>query len=397
MIPVADAEAKLLELTQPLTETEQLPFSQARDRILAQAVTSAVPFPYWDNSAMDGYAVRAADVQTAPVTLDVIEEIPAGVAPQQTLQAGQAARIFTGAMLPEGADTIAIQEETERAGDRVTLLTAPKPQAFVRQRGSFAQPGSPLLPVGCKIGPAEMAILATAQCTTVEVYRRPRVAFFSTGDELIPPDGNLAPGQIVDSNQYAIAAFLEQQGVELIPLGIVPDRPAALRAAIAEAVQCSDLVLSTGGVSVGDYDYIDDLLVELGGEIQIQSVAIKPGKPLTVATFPDCLYLGIPGNPVSALVCCWRFVRLVLAKLPGQTEPWELPWQWVRSRQPLKAGGKRETYLWGQLQDGEFSLAGGSHSSGNLINLAQTNALAVVPVGTTVIEAGDRVQVLWIL
>ncbi|NEO85759.1 MAG: molybdopterin molybdotransferase MoeA [Spirulina sp. SIO3F2] len=394
MIPVPEAETQLLNLTQPLTETELLPFDQAHNRILAKSVISTAPFPYWDNSAMDGYAVRAADVQTAPVTLEVIEEIPAGIPPQKTVQTGQAARIFTGAMLPTGADTIVMQEDTQREGDRVTIQTVPQPQAFVRHQGSFVQPGDIVLRPGCKLGPAELAILATVQCTTVEVYRRPRVAIFSTGDELITPAGELAPGKIVDSNQYALAAFLQQQGATVVPLGIVPDDPKSLREAIATATQQSDLVLSTGGVSVGDYDYIDQLLAELGGEIKIQSVAIKPGKPLTVATFPNCLYLGIPGNPVSALVCCWRFVRLVLQKMSGQAAPWILPWQMVRSRDRLTAGGRRETYLWGQLQGEEFVLSGGSHSSGNLMNLAQTNALAVLPVGITEIEAGAMVRIL---
>lgn len=394
MLPVLTAQTKILELTRSLTATEQIPLAQAGDRILAQPILSQAPFPYWDNSAMDGYAVRAADVQTVPATLDIIEEIPAGTCPQKTLKPGQAARIFTGAMLPAGADTIVMQEETERDGDRVIIKTAPQPQAFVRHQGSFTQPGDQLLPAGCRLGPAELAILATAQCPTVEVYRRPRVAIFSTGDELITPDGELTPGKVVDSNQYAIAAFIQQQGAIPVPLGIVLDQPEALRQTITEALEQSDLVLSTGGVSVGDYDYIDALLTELGGEIAIEKVAIKPGKPLTVATFPNCLYMGIPGNPVSALVCCWRFVSLALQKLSGQAEPWQLRWETARSHHLLKAGGTRETYLWGQVRDGEFFLAGGSHSSGNLMNLAQTNALAVVPVGTKQIAAGAMVQIL---
>lgn len=394
MLSVNEAEATILALAKSLTTTERLPLTAVVDRVLARTVQSAVEFPYWDNSAMDGYAVRAADVCTAPVTLQIIAEIPAGTCPQKTVTAGQAARIFTGAMLPTGADTIVIQENTERTGDRVTILTAPQPQDFVRHRGSFAQVGDQLIGAGQRLGPAEVAILATVQTSSVEVYRRPRVVIFSTGNELIPPDGRLQPGQIVDSNQYALAAFVAQQGAEALLLGIVPDRPDDLKSAIAQAIQQADMVLSTGGVSVGEYDYVEQILAELGGEIHLRSVAVKPGKPLTVATFGDCLYFGIPGNPVSALVSCWRFVRLALQKQSGLTGPWRVPMTTARSRDRLTAGGKRETYLWGQLNAGEFQLSGGSHSSGNLINLAGTNALAIVPVGTTEIPAGATVQVM---
>ncbi|NEO28515.1 MAG: molybdopterin molybdotransferase MoeA, partial [Kamptonema sp. SIO4C4] len=242
-----------------------------------------------------------------------------------------------------------------------------------------------------------LAVLATAQCTQLQVYRRPRVAIFSTGDELIHPSGELQPGKIVDSNQYALAALVRRLGAIPVPLGIIPDRREALKSAIVQSLKAADVVLSTGGVSVGDYDYIEELLAELGGKIHVRSVAVKPGKPLTVAEFPDCLYFGIPGNPVSALVSSWRFVLPALRKLAG-LKHWRPEFINVQTQHQLTAGGKRETYLWGQLDviEGEyqFSVAGGSHSSGNLINLAGTNALAVVPVGVTEIAAGERVRVL---
>ncbi len=398
MIAVDQAEAQILDLVQPIAEMETIPLMTATGRILAEAVTSGADFPHWDNSAMDGYAVRAADVATAPVTLTVVEEIPAGVQPQQRLEPGQAARIFTGAMLPEGADTIAIQEEATQTGDRVTLHTAPRPHAFVRHQGEFCRQGDALLAPGTAIGPAEIAVLATAQAAEITVYRRPKVAIFSTGNELVPPDGTLQPGQIVDSNQYALAAFVAQQGAIPLPLGIVPDDPEQLRETIRSAIDQADIVLSTGGVSVGDYDFIDALLAELGGNIHIHSVAVKPGKPLTVATFPDCLYFGIPGNPVSALVSCWRFIAPALRKCSGQRGPFSPLFATAIAQHDLQAGGKRETYLWGKFtwQEGQgiFSLAGGSHSSGNLMNLAGTTGLAIVPVGVTRIAAGETVRVL---
>ncbi|MBF2020645.1 MAG: molybdopterin molybdotransferase MoeA [Hydrococcus sp. C42_A2020_068] len=407
MLSVKEAESIILELVKPLDirkDTEVVTLKDATGRILAQPVTSELDFPYWDNSAMDGYAVKFADVEScsaeSPAILEIVEEIPAGVQPKSAIASGQAARIFTGAMMPEGTDTIVIQENTKREGNCVLVLSPPsRSNAFVRQRGSFYQAGNPLLEPGIVINAPEIAVLATAQCTQLTVYRRPRVAILSTGDELVPPDRTLQPGKIVDSNQYALAAFVASQGGIPIRLGIVPDKPDLLKEKMTQAIATADIVLSTGGVSVGDYDYVEQLLAELGGEIRIRSVAIKPGKPLTVAAFANgCTYFGIPGNPVSALVSCWRFVQPALRKLSGLSDNWLPTFMKVRSRDRLISDGKRETYLWGQLQsvDGvcEFQLAGGAQNSANLINLARTNSLAVLPVGQTAIASGQEVDVM---
>jgi molybdopterin molybdotransferase len=404
MISVEQAEKLILDLVQPLTETETVDLNTAINRILAASVTSELDFPYWDNSAMDGYAVRYKDVENTnpsqPISLTVIEEIPAGKVPQKSLKSGETARIYTGAMLPEGADTIVIQENTQQQENQVLILQPPAaPQDFVRHKGSFYQAHTPLLQPGIRLNAPEIAVLATAQCTKIPVYRRPRVAILSTGDELITPDQPLLTGQIIDSNQYALTAFVVSQGAVPIQLGIVGDDPQQLRAKIATAINSADVVLSTGGVSVGAYDYVEEILADLGGEIQIQSVAVKPGKPLTVAKFsPSCLYFGIPGNPVSALVSCWRFVQPALAKLSGIAANWSPMWVKAKNKQLLRSNGQRETYLWGKLEIVEgyyqFELAGGSHSSGNLINLAQTNALAVIPIGQKVIEPESEIRVM---
>jgi molybdopterin molybdotransferase len=413
MLPVKQAEEVILGLVQPLDADEDLEVVDlltAVGRILAAPVTSQLDFPHWDNSAMDGYAVRFADVQDCnpqqPIELRIVEEIPAGYQPQCQLQAGQTARILTGAVMPMSADTVIMQEQTRREGDRVLILTAPKEVgAFVRHRAAFYQAGMPLLPAKIKLNAAEIAVLAAAQCTQLSVYRRPRVAILSTGNELVMPDQTLQPGQIVDSNQYALAAFVAQNGGVPILLGIVADQPADLKHAIAQAIESADLVLSTGGVSVGDYDYVEQILEELEGEIHIRAVAVKPGKPLTVASFPQpqkkssVLYFGLPGNPVSALVTAWRFVQPVLKKLSGMPESdWQPVFVKARSHQDLRSDGQRETYLWGYLHlvDGiyQFKLVSGSYSSGNLINLAQTTGLAMIPVGKTFIPAGEIVDVL---
>lgn len=406
MLSVKEAESIILNLVRSLDSNQDLEIVEleaVNGRIVAQPVTGQLDIPHWDNSAMDGYAVRYQDVKNCsaeqPVTLEVVSEIAAGVCPQIEINSGQAARIFTGAMLPAGTDTIVIQENVQRKSDRISIVQAPASAEFVRHQGAFYQAGTPLLAPGSKIGAAEIAVLATAQCTQISVYRRPRVAILSTGDELVTPEQVLQPGQIVDSNQYALASFVANNGGIPIRLGIVLDDPQKLTQAIAQAITSADLVLSTGGVSVGDYDYVDRILTELGGTLHIRSVAVKPGKPLTVATFnhTNCLYFGIPGNPVSALVSCWRFVQPALKKLSGQAN-YQPCFINATTLHDLRAGGSRETYLWGQLHlaDGnyEFALAGGSHSSGNLINLAQTNGLAIVPIGQKLITAGESVKVM---
>jgi molybdopterin molybdotransferase len=404
MIPVSQAEKIILDLVRHSIETESIDLTQATGRILAIEIASQLDFPHWDNSAMDGYAVKFADVRSStpkhPITLEVVEEIPAGYQPQREIQSGEAARIFTGAIVPQGADTIVMQEHTQVAQKKfVKIQIAPTAKAFIRYRGEYARIGDPLLAVGTVLNPPEIAILAATGCSQVTVYRLPRVAILSTGDELVAPTTDLQPGQIVDSNQYAIAAFVHQAGGIPICMGIVPDDRAKLTAAMSEAIASADLVISTGGVSVGDYDYVEEILAELGGDIQIRSVAIKPGKPLTVAKFPTCTYFGLPGNPVSALVSCWRFVQPAIDKLAGVPTAQRSPkWLTAVTVQNLTADGQRESYLWGRVElvGGEyrFTLAGGSHSSGNLINLAGTNALGVVPVGVNLISAGAKVQVL---
>ncbi len=404
MIAVSEAEKIILNLVRSISDTEVVDITEAAGRILARSIESKLDFPHWDNSAMDGYAVRFADVRSStpkhPVTLEVIEEIPAGYQPKREIQSGEAARIFTGAIVPQGADTIVMQEHTQRVQKHfVKIQITPTAKAFIRYRGEYARIGDILLAPGTVLNPAEIAILAATGCHEVTVYRRPKIAILSTGDELVTPHQPLQIGQIVDSNQYALAAFVKQAGAIPICMGIIPDDRAKLTAAMAEAIAIADFVLSTGGVSVGDYDYVEEILAELGGDIQIRSVAVKPGKPLTVARFPTSIYFGLPGNPVSALVSCWRFVTPAIKKLAGLPESaWKPTWVMATTTQALTADGTRESYLWGKLElvkgEYQFTLSGGSHSSGNLINLAGTNALGVVPVGINMISAGEKVRVL---
>ncbi|MBV5260538.1 molybdopterin molybdotransferase MoeA [Synechococcus moorigangaii CMS01] len=399
MLPVDQAQTLILEAIAPLQDSETSSLENSLGRILATSITGNLDIPHWDNSAMDGYAIRFADLGETPVELTVVETIPAGQTPKKSLAPGQAARIFTGAMLPTGADTVVMQENTEIQGDRVRILQNPQWRQFVRQRGDYYRAGQPLLETGQRLGPADLAVLAACQCVEFPVYRRPVVTMFSTGDELRSPQETLEIGQIVDSNRYGLTAFVQGQGAIPKNFGIIPDDPAQLKTTMQKAITTGDLILSTGGVSVGDFDYVEKILAELGGDILIRSVAIRPGKPLTVAKFPgNKLYFGLPGNPVSALVSCWRFVQPALKKLSGYTGPWEPEYVWGTCTQPIKGASRRDAYLWGTLETTAvgycFKLAGGGHSSANLVNLAQTNALAIVPQGTAEIAPGDRLQIM---
>lgn len=402
MLTVTEVEQIILDLVKPLQEKEVVTLHQATHRILGEDITSSLDFPYWDNSAMDGYAVRYKDVSMAsknnPVALKIVEEIPAGYCPQKTINEGETARIFTGGMLPDGADTIIIQENTQRQGENVLIFSSTILQDFVRQKGSFYQAGDALLSAGMKINPPEIAILATAQCLNIPVVRSPIIAILSTGDELITPDKPLKTGQIIDSNQYLLASFIQQNGGIPLPLGIIPDDEIVLENAISQALEKADWVISTGGVSVGEYDYVDKVLTKLGGDIKVKKVAMKPGKPLTVATFRDKLYFGIPGNPVSTMVTCWRLLKTAIEKLSGNIN--YSPCSIVRglTHNYLRSDGNRETYVWGNVSliGGyyHFTTAQGSHSSGNLVNLKGVNGLGIIPVGTNLIEIGDDVQIL---
>jgi molybdopterin molybdotransferase len=403
MLTVTEVEKIILDLVKPLTDKEFVPLHQATNRILAENIFSSFDFPYDDNSAMDGYAVKFEDVAIAnkdsPVSLKIIEEIPAGYCPQKTISQGEAARIFTGAILPQGADTIVIQENTQLEGDQVQVFVPPLKNDFVRYKGSFYRAGEILLSAGSKINPPEMAILATAQCLQVSVVRSPIIAILSTGDELITPDQSMEKGKIIDSNQYLLASFIQQNGGIPLCLGIIPDNPLALENAITEALNKADGVISTGGVSVGDYDYVDKVLKKLGGKFHVKGVKMKPGKPLTVASFPeDKLYFGIPGNPVSTMVTCWRFLQTAIEKLSARKN-YHYP-SIVKgiTVNHLRAQGTRETYLWGNVNlikgHYQFTIAKGSHNSGNLVNLQEINALAIIPIGTNLIEIGDDVEIM---
>jgi molybdopterin molybdotransferase len=408
MIPVNVAEELILKLVQPFNsecDMEQVDLFDALGRILAVDVVSDLDFPHFSNSAMDGYAFRHRDLEKFTELAIAPLDIPAGSSTPQSLEPGQCARILTGGMIPVGADTVVMQEDVDKISKEnyIKFKSIPKLGEYVRDRGAFYQAGSPLVQAGSKLTSTEIGAIAAAHCPQVSVYRQPKVAILSTGSELVDLDSKypLQPGQIVDSNQYALAVLVRQVGAIALPMGIVPDRKAALSAAMIDAIASADIVISSGGVSVGDYDYVEMLLAEIGATIHIHAVAIKPGKPLTVATVSgdqQTLYFGVPGNPVSAMVSFWRFIAGAIAKLSGaHSSFWQPQFVSAIATEDLHAQGKRETYLWGNLtwQGDRYTFQPvDNFSSGNLISMIGTNSLAVLRVNQTYVPEGDRVQVM---
>ncbi len=305
LIPVDIALEKGLALVTPPATVEALPLMAARGRVLAEAAVAPAPMPAFDNAAMDGYAVRTADLAGEPPhALALVGRVAAGDDGSGADRApgGSALRILTGAPVPPSFDAVVMQERTRREADRVVLLETPRPGLNIRRAGEDASVGTRLFDAGRLIGAREMAVLASIGRADVPVFPRLRVAMFSTGSELRQPGEKLAPGQIYNSNRFTLAGMLERPWIELLDFGAVPDRPEMLAETLARAARQADVVVTTGGVSVGDEDHMVRLVREAGGEIHAMKIAIKPGKPLTLGRLGDALYIGLPGNPVAVFV-----------------------------------------------------------------------------------------------
>lgn len=390
MISVAEAEARILAGATP-TPAEPVQLADAPGRVLAAPLLAALTHPPRDVSSMDGYALRQADAPSAPVTLPVAFRIQAGETPPP-LPPGAAARIFTGAALPAGADTIVIQEDTAASGDSVTLNVAPPPGQYVRRAGYDMRKGDTLLPAGATLGPAQIAVAAAAGQVTLSVHRRPRVAFLATGDELVPPGVAPEGAQIVASTALALAALVQGWGGSFIDLGIAPDNEDAIRAAARPGLE-ADILVTQGGASVGDADLVKPALAPLGLEVDFWKIAMRPGKPLMVGDIGATKVIGLPGNPVSALVCATLFLQPLVRTLSGASWTGQ-PLRTARLAAPLKPNDQRQDYLRARLTGDSDVEAFALQDSGNLSTLARANALILRAPHAPAAAAGDAVQVI---
>ncbi|MBK7768639.1 MAG: molybdopterin molybdotransferase MoeA [Sulfuritalea sp.] len=323
MLDFEEALARLLAGANPVRETEAVPTQSAAGRILAQGLRSGIDVPPLDNSSMDGYALRCADVPAADAQLVVAQRIPAGSV-GHVLAPGTAARIFTGAPLPVGADAVVMQELCVLDGDRLTVNHVPRRGEWIRRRGEDIAAGSEVVAAGTRLSAAHVGVAASVGAARLEVFRRLRVALFSTGDELAMPGEALKPGGIYNSNRYTLRALLEGLGCEVADFGIVPDRLQATRAVLREAAAGNDLILTSGGVSVGEEDHVKPA-VEAEGALDLWKIAIKPGKPLAFGSVGTGVgagaaaasFIGLPGNPVSSFVTFLMLVRPFILKAQG--------------------------------------------------------------------------------
>lgn len=393
-MPVEKARLFIKQFLEPITATETLNLRDSLGRILASDILSPANVPNYDNSAMDGYAFSATDLTTAE--LKVIGTAFAGKAFNGIVNSSECVRIMTGAAMPQGTDTVVIQEKISRNGDYIKMTEAPKPRANVRYTGEDLQLGQTVLNNGHFIRPADLGLLASLGIGEVKVYRKLKVAFFSTGDELVSVGQPLANGQVYDSNRYTLYGMLARLGVEIIDLGAIADDRSMLESTLLHAAEIADVVITSGGVSVGEADYMKELLSQ-HGQVMFWKIAMKPGRPLAYGKISKAHYFGLPGNPVAVMVTFYQFVRDALLRLMGQREIMPLPTFTVECTAPIKKLSGRTEFQRGILFHDENGIwkvkPTGSQGSAILSSMSLANCFIVLDVAVSNLDAGAMVQV----
>ncbi len=396
-LSVAAARRRMLAHV-PRLATEKIAIDGlAANRVLAADVVAQVLLPSWNTSAMDGYAVRAQDVRRAPLRLPVVGEMAAGTPPGTVaIGAGSCAKVMTGAPLPDGADAVVPYEWTDRGATEVNILQAASPGNAVRQAGEDLSPGDPILAAGHRLRPTDLAAVAASGLATIEVSKRPRVAVVTTGDEIRPPGSQLEPGQIYDTAGPALEALISSAGGETTLRLRVGDDPRLVEAALKEAAGASDVLVTVGGVSVGDHDHVR-VTVERLGKLWLWRVAMRPGRPIAFGELGGSVFLGLPGNPVSANVTFVLFGAPFLLAMQGasRTEPLTQPAELLHDVEKPEG---LETFHRAQMRARAGKLPGvrltGTQSSGATISLARADALLVLPAKGTSLERGTVVQTI---
>jgi molybdopterin molybdotransferase len=396
-MPVAKAREFIARFLTPVSAIERVHIRSALGRVLAEDLVSPLNVPAHDNSAMDGYAIRFADLKAgAETVLTVAGTAFAGVPFAGKAKSGECVRIMTGAVMPQGLDTIIMQEHTRVDGNQVTVGGGHKSGQHLRFAGEDLKTGQVALKRGIELRPAEIGLIASLGVGEISVYRRLRVAFFSTGDELRSIGSTLDEGQIYDSNRYTLHGMLTRLGCDVIDMGVVRDDPALIEQAFKTAAAAADVVITSGGVSVGEADFVKDLLDRLG-EVVFWKIAMKPGRPLAYGRIGGAHFFGLPGNPVSVMVTFYQFVRDALLKLSGRDPVPPLPTFRVPCTTPLKKAPGRTEFQRGVLsQDaaGNWSVAvTGEQGSGILRSMCEANCFIILPTDQGNVAAGAPVDV----
>lgn len=396
-LPVNQARTLIRQFLTPVATVECLALRSTLGRVLAADIVSPCNVPNHNNSAMDGYAYNADDASTeGETTLRIIGTAFAGRPFAGTINKGQCVRIMTGAVLPQGADTVIMQERVQASGDSLQFSNPPVRAMNVRYAGEDLKQGQTVLPVGHIMRPADLGMIASLGIGEIKVFRKLRVAFFSTGDELISVGQSLLEGQIYDSNRYTLFGMLTRLGVEVIDMGVVGDNPERLETALINAAASADVVITSGGVSVGEADFMKQLL-EKHGQVLFWKISMKPGRPLAYGKVGNAHYFGLPGNPVAAMVSFYQFVREALLILMGQENPPQQPLLKATCTEAIKKMAGRTEFQRGQLfidQDGEWKVKPtGNQGSGILRSMSEANCFIVLPEDVGNLAAGTQIQV----
>lgn len=395
MLDLEQAQQQILNTVESVKQTENISLSRSRNRVLAKNICAPVAVPPHKNSAMDGYALACPNTLEAGTSFTVVGRCMAGAPYTGGIAAGQAIRIMTGACIPEGVDTVVMQEHVALVGNDIQLQQAVKPGQNVRHAGEDVEQGELVYSAGRKISALDTGVLASIGVAELEVYRPLKVALFCTGDELKQPGESLAPGDIYNSNRFMLLGLLEELGMQVIDLGVVPDSPAALEKTLQQAARSADAIISTGGVSVGDADYVKSVMQKIG-EIGFWKVAIKPGKPFAFGRFQGCHFFGLPGNPVSSAVTFKLLVVAALQKMSGQIPTAIMKIQVTAGADFNKRPGRQDFQrgvLCKDTQGRTTVVPATGQGSHQLRALANADVLVCLPKACCGVVAGEPVEV----
>jgi molybdopterin molybdotransferase len=392
---VDKARQAILSCLTEIREVESLPVRQALGRVLAQEIVPAINVPSHNNTAMDGYALRFSDLSETETRLEELGTALAGKPFKGKVGPGQCVRVMTGAVMPEGTDTVVIQEIVKTEKNQIIIPSGQKARQNVRYAGEDLKVGVPVLQPGAWIRPAELGLIASLGIPEIRVKRKLRVAFFSTGDELASIGSTLKEGEVYDSNRYTLHGMLARLGVEINDMGVVRDDPQALKKAFTKAASSADAVITTGGVSVGEADFVKQLMAELG-EVLFWKIAMRPGRPMAFGRIGKAFLFGLPGNPVAVMVTFYQFVRDALLHLSGRTDDFAIPLLQVISSEKIRKVPGRTEYQRGILyqENGEWRVRiTGQQGSGVLRSMAEANCFIVLEHERGPVAAGEAVSV----